>query len=441
MLLDVSIWHQINAGWRTFPTFTNQHHHFFQRITVNGRFFCGPRITDNRHFMKILYINYTRPGTGAWVHTLQFTSAMKALNPDMTVYPLLLGRENESSISNAGSRNRLSIRFRGMRLLAALFIRKIIEEARVLNNVKPDVVILRAGRYLSSVLISRYKKIPVLLEINGSLVLENRLIENQYRLKSKLFWRLVEKKVLIMGSHLMVVSEPLRQHYINWGFTPEKITTVPNGVDTQIFHPNIDGQKVRKKFSLEGKIVIGFSGAFSAWHGLDFLFQMIQPLFKEKDDIVLLLIGRAKRDFTLPRLTEDRIIMTGFVPYEQMPEHLAAVDIFIAPYPRIEPFYFSPLKIFEAMATEKAVLASSQGQIRELITDGVDGLLYPPGDKAIFFRKLRLLIANTDLREKLGKRARRKIEQQFTWRHNAQSVMELCRNLTRKTAMTNTKCL
>jgi glycosyltransferase involved in cell wall biosynthesis len=380
--------------------------------------------------MRILYINYASPGTGAWVHKQQFALAMKALNPDMTVHPLLQGRENDSSIANAGSRNRPSIRFRGMRLLAALFIKKIIEEAWVLNNVKPDVVILRAGRYLSSMLFTRYKRIPVLLEINGSLVLENRLLENQYRLKFELFWRWLEKRVLMMGSHLMVVSEPLRQHYINWGFTPGKITTVPNGVDIQIFHPDIDGLKVRKNFCLEGKIAIGFSGAFSAWHGLDFLLQMIQPLFGERDDIMLLLVGRAKHDFTLPRLTEDRVIMTGFVPYDQMPEHLAAVDIFIAPYPRIEPFYFSPLKIFEAMAMGKAVLASSQGQIRELITDGVDGLLYPPGDKAIFLKKLRLLIANTELRKKLGKGARRKIEQQFTWRHNAQSVMELCRNLT-----------
>jgi glycosyltransferase involved in cell wall biosynthesis len=391
--------------------------------------------------MRILYINYSSPGTGAWVHSQQFISAMRTLNPNMTVYPILPGRENDSSIANAGSRNHPSTRFRGMRLLAALFARKIIEEARVLNNVKPDVVILRAGRYLSSVLISRYKKIPILLEINGSLVLENRLLENQYRLKFEPFWRWLEKRVLIMGSHLMVVSEPLRQHYINWGFTPEKITTVPNGVNTQIFHPDIDGLKVRKNFSLEGKIVIGFSGAFSAWHGLDFLLQTIQPLSKERDDIALLLIGRAKRDFTLPQLVEDRVIMTGFVPYEHMPEHLAAVDIFIAPYPQIDPFYFSPLKIFEAMAMGKAVLASSQGQIRELIIDGMEGLLYPPGDKAIFLKKLRLLISNSEVRENLGKRARRKIEQQFTWRHNAQSVMELCRNLRRKRSMTNARRL
>jgi glycosyltransferase involved in cell wall biosynthesis len=120
-------------------------------------------------------------------------------------------------------------------------------------------------------------------------------------------------------------------------------------------------------------------------------------------------------------------VITGHVPYEKIPEYLSAIDVFIAPYPHIEPFYFSPLKIIEAMAAGKPVLASAQGQISELIQDGVNGCLFPPGHKEIFLEKLKLLGENKEIREKMGANARKTIAEKYTWNNNAAKVFDLCR--------------
>ena len=242
-----------------------------------------------------------------------------------------------------------------------------------------------------------------------------------------------KRTTLRLPTHITVVSEPLKQYYISRGIPPKKITTVPNGVDTQRFHPGVDGQMVRKKLGLAGKTVLGFSGAFAPWHGIDFLLETVANLIHNnpemRENIALLLIGSAGPYFTMPDLPGGYIVTTGYVPYENMPLYLAAVDIFVAPYPRIEPFYFSPLKIFEAMAMRKLVLASAQGQICELIDDGVSGLLYPPGEMSCLLHKLDLVINDNELRRRLGYAARERIVHNYTWEHNAQAVLNLCLRL------------
>ena len=108
---------------------------------------------------------------------------------------------------------------------------------------------------------------------------------------------------------------------------------------------------------------------------------------------------------------------------------MAAIDILVAPYPEITPFYFSPLKIFEAMAMGKPVIASEQGQICELITDGISGLLYQPGDQEAFIRNIERLITDTQLRYELGQQAGKVIADNFTWKDNAGRMLKLCRKV------------
>jgi glycosyltransferase involved in cell wall biosynthesis len=385
--------------------------------------------------MRILYISYAKDSSGGRVHTEQFYSAIKSIYNDIMIYPPLTGKGQ-----NAGNRDKQKSQskqcvFRELRMLAGGFTKNLFAEAKQLSNSDPDVGILRAGRYVSSLVLFRLLKIPSILEVNGP-ALENRFL-GKNRLRGLPFWEWMEKRVTLrLPTHLTVVSEPLKQYYISRGIPPKKITTVPNGVDTQRFHPGVDGQMVREKLGTAGKTVLGFSGAFAPWHGIDFLLETVENLIKKNpemgEDIVLLLIGKPGPSFTMPDLPRGYIVTTGYVPYDNMPSYLAAVDVFIAPYPRIEPFYFSPLKIFEAMAMGKPVLASAQGQICELITDGVSGLLYQPGEMTSLLHKLGLVINDNELRRRLGSAAREKIVRNYTWENNAQAVLNLCQQLKRE---------
>ena len=379
--------------------------------------------------MKVLYINYSKSGSGSIVHTVQFFSAFQNLVPEAAAYTPLA---DESQAKNKSDRPGIIAgmnQLREIRFLVAAFFRRAVDEFLKIRAIQPDVVILRRDRYLSSIVLCKLMKIPLILEVNGPF-LEDRFMPKKHRLRCFYFWKWLETKMLDMADHITVVSAPLKKYYIDSGISAEKLSIVPNGVDISKFHPAIEGGLVRQKYNLEGKFVVGFMGTFAAWHGLEFLIDMLGEFTRRcagSKKIVLLLIGTAKYNFQIPEMENLTAVVTGLVPYEKIPEYLAAVDVFVAPYPKIEPFYFSPLKIIEAMAMGLPVLASSQGQISELITDGVNGSLYPPGDKAVFLKKLEMLKENQDKRAEYGRNACKTIIKRYTWHDNAETVSRLCR--------------
>lgn len=377
--------------------------------------------------MKILYVSYSAPGGGKWVHTGQFFSALKKLHQDVAIYP-------QPSPDNAlqGSLNAATLDKRPflleLRVVYSFFIRQLPKEYRLLRDAKPDVVVLRAGASAGLVFLSKLFRIPLLLELNGP-VTETSLRKRSQRLRMKPFWKWLENRLIKNSAKVTVVSEQLRSIYLERGHDPQRINTVANGVDVELFKPSISGERVRARLGLEGKIIIGFSGTFAPWHGLDFLLEAAKKFLRLRDDLVVLLIGRQGSSYTLPEDLDERVMITGFVAHHQMPEYLAAMDVFVAPYPRIEPFYFSPLKIFEAMAMGKPVVASAQGQITELITHRHNGMLYEPGNQDAFLKCLSELLEDGRLRDRLGREARQTMQEKYTWTHNAAKVLELCRRL------------
>jgi glycosyltransferase involved in cell wall biosynthesis len=109
------------------------------------------------------------------------------------------------------------------------------------------------------------------------------------------------------------------------------------------------------------------------------------------------------------------ITWTGAIPNWQMPQVLGSFDIAVAPYPAIDNFYFSPLKILEYMAAGLPIVASSIGQIPELIDHGRTGLLVEPGNISELSATVEQLCDNEILRRKLGGAARTEVESRFTW--------------------------
>jgi glycosyltransferase involved in cell wall biosynthesis len=73
----------------------------------------------------------------------------------------------------------------------------------------------------------------------------------------------------------------------------------------------------------------------------------------------------------------------------------------------------------EAMAHGRPVVASAVGGLRDLVVDGETGLLVPPGDVAALRAALERLLANGDLRRRLGEAARERVREQFSWERAA----------------------
>jgi glycosyltransferase involved in cell wall biosynthesis len=118
--------------------------------------------------------------------------------------------------------------------------------------------------------------------------------------------------------------------------------------------------------------------------------------------------------------------MTGVVAREHIMDHVAAFDIALQPHVVA---YASPLKLFEYMALGCAIVAPDTANIREILTHEESALLFAPGDAASFSAALKRLIADPDLRKRLGASARATIDtRDLTWDANARRVEAIVQN-------------
>lgn len=273
--------------------------------------------------------------------------------------------------------------------------------------------------------LARKHSIPIVLEVNAPLTYE----EKKYRggLVFPPLARWIERRTWRKADLLVGVSQELCSHFEKAGVKDRKVKILPNAVDTGLFRPELDDAPLRSRLKLDGRFVVGFVGSFKAWHGVDFLLEAFQRLRGEDAFYHLFLVGdgpmRPKLEKETRRLClQEAVTLVGNVPHEEVPRYLALMDVAVAPYPALENFYFSPLKLYEYMASSRAVVASRIGQVAEVIEDGFSGLLYEPGNQEALINCIQRLRADKSLREKLGQNARISCSKN-TWRQNAERVV------------------
>jgi glycosyltransferase involved in cell wall biosynthesis len=390
--------------------------------------------------MKIAYFNYlydtTEASVGAAVHVKEFAAAMKTLGHDVKVYHLNLwhqGAANGAPSAWQRVRNKLKSRLRryvGQINQILANVRYASKERTILREEKPDALLIRYNMLnFSAPLIAQRMGIPVVLEVNSPMAFERKnLVKDMMSLP--VLPQLIERLNLKLADAIIVVSKHLKDYFVRHGVPAAKITVIPNGVDIERFSPKISGARVRAKYGLGERIVLGFVGSFHYWHGLENLLKLIEHTIDQRKKIAYLLVGdgplkKSVDDFVTQKKLEQFVILPGYAPHQEIPEHVAAMDIVLAPYPKMDFFYFSPLKIFEYMAAGKPVIASRIGQIAEIIHDEESGILYAPENVDELMNKTASLIENTEDRQRLGDAARRTIVENYTWQHNAGMISRI----------------
>jgi len=150
-----------------------------------------------------------------------------------------------------------------------------------------------------------------------------------------------------------------------------------------------------------------------------------------RDRLRLLMIGDGNtmpqvRECVARHAMEDVCVLTGSVPQEDGPAHLAACDILAAPHvpnPDGTPFFGSPTKLFEYMAMGKGIVASDLDQIGEVLRDGETARMVRPGDPAALADGLLDLLEDASLRERLGRSAREEVVSKHTWEEHTRRIV------------------
>lgn len=165
-----------------------------------------------------------------------------------------------------------------------------------------------------------------------------------------------------------------------------------------------------------GEFRVGFVGTFRPWHDIDTILYAASEVGRDVATRLIMVGDGPQRNHVLRTAWAGHasVTLTGAVPHHEVPAHLALCDAVAVPY-ATEDVYFSPLKLVEAMAAARPVVASATGPVKRVVTDGRDGLLVAPGDRVAFTEALKRLAIEPALRGRLGAEARRTVERDHTW--------------------------
>ena len=235
--------------------------------------------------------------------------------------------------------------------------------------------------------------------------------------------------VMKRAARVRVISHAIFNQVREQGIPAEKIRLVSLRVDLKLFDPDLWVSETYKNGDKLGIIKIGYIGRLVDGKGLEDLLEAVKILKNQNLGFKawnLAIYGNGPLESKLEKLANelkiaDKIEWRGFIPYSKVPEALSQIDIFVYPSWH-EGFGRS---IMEAMAMEKAVVATRVGGIPDLIEDNENGFLVSPHNPQELAQKIEILMENKELRLKFGKAGREWVSRNFEWNRGIKQFANL----------------
>jgi len=192
-----------------------------------------------------------------------------------------------------------------------------------------------------------------------------------------------------------------------------EIVVIPNGVDTELFNPdNYEGGREKSELHLGDKKVCLYCGRLDEWAGIKTIVELCRIFEEKHSDVKFVVVGAGVKDSILSR----DVAVTGEVPYQGVPKLLMAADIILVPFPNNEVSHAaSPLKLFEAMAMKKPIVASRVCGIEEVVAENESGVLVDPDNLDEWHKAISALLTSESFARKLGENARCVAKEKYDW--------------------------
>lgn len=386
--------------------------------------------------MRILYVHRTQ-GVGAeGNHVLGMYEAFAELGHEMSMQcpPGCNPAENAARPSPAVAGGRPSLFKRVYWLVTERMPQPAFEFVEIAYNLpllallawrflrrRPDLVYERYSlNSFAAALACRLAGIPLVLEVNDSVT-----IERSRPLRFAAAAGAIEGFCVRRAALVITITEKFKSNLVERYRLPgSRVLVLTNAVSARRFRARTGPSPLKSDPRWKGKTVIGGTGQFLPWHGLQELLEALAPEMARRDLFLLFVGDGPVREGLLARAAElglgERVGFTGMVPLSAVPEHLSVLDI--AVIPSAAP-HASPMKLMEYMAMGLPIVAPDLPSIRAAVPG--DGLarIFPAGDMAAMKSRLLDMLDRPEEARSLGRAARERVFAELTWTRHAELVL------------------
>ena len=222
----------------------------------------------------------------------------------------------------------------------------------------------------------------------------------------------VEQRLFGAADEVILINDHLREYAIRMGADPSSARVLRTGVDLQRFNPSADGLTTRNSLGLSpDDFVVFFMGWIYDFSGVR---EVAQTLRDAPPEVRFLVVGDGDDYDALKTMRDaglaDRLVLTGRVPYEDIPGLLAAADVALLPFHTVlATEHIVPIKLYEYMAGGKPVVSSPLPGVQGDIGEG-NGVVYAPAEAQI-----EVALSIRGRAEELGVQARIYVEENCDW--------------------------
>ena len=253
----------------------------------------------------------------------------------------------------------------------------------------------------------------------------------------------VEKAVLETADRVVATSPQEKEHMRSLVSTKGNVDIIPCGTDIRRFGA-INKQKARSVLGIDpDALMVFYVGRFDPRKGIETLVRAVGQSHQRGNKNLKLVIGGGSRPGQSDGKERDRIekivaelgmsditTFPGRLGDDILPAYYAAADVCVVPS-HYEPF---GLVAIEAMASGTPVVASDVGGLQFTVVPEETGLLAPAQDEAAFAAAIDRILCNPDWRNQLGKQARVRVEEKFSWDGVAHQLSDLYTKLLKEPA-------
>jgi len=302
----------------------------------------------------------------------------------------------------------------------------------LLLSFQPEVVIGTSPQLLCALAasrIARWKKVPFIFEVRD-LWPESLLAVKTCAADSVLYRALqrVANGLYREASKIVVVTGEFRRLLEERGVPPSRIAVVKNGVDLEMFRPDVAPAAHPEQ---AGKFVAGYIGTLGMAHSVSTILETA-ALLRQRRDIHFLIVGNGAERETLLRQWRERrlenVTLLNQQPWDAIPSYLSlcsAAIVHLAGSPLFESVL--PSKMFEIMAAGRPVVLGVRGEAERLLREAQAGVVCPPESPAQMHQAILRLADDPVTCRRLGQNGRDYVTRHASYRQRATEYLEIFR--------------